>query len=71
MPNGIAYRNGFMVIRLDGDKAISYEPLITGWMDDQSDDAWGRPVDVEMLDDGSLLISDDWNGLLYRLSYRK
>jgi glucose/arabinose dehydrogenase len=71
VPNGIAYRNGFMVIRLDGDKAISYEPLITGWMDDQSDDAWGRPVDVEMLDDGSLLISDDWNGLLYRLSYRK
>jgi glucose/arabinose dehydrogenase len=60
-----------MVVRLDGNKAVSYEPLITGWLDEQSDQAWGRPVDVEVLDDGSLLISDDWKGVLYRVTYRK
>jgi glucose/arabinose dehydrogenase len=60
-----------MVVKLDGDKAVSYEPLITGWLDDPSDAAWGRPVDVEQLDDGSLLISDDWTGVLYRVTYRK
>ncbi len=60
-----------MVVRLDGNKAVSYEPLVTGWLDEKSDDAWGRPVDVEMLEDGSLLISDDWKGALYRLTYRR
>ena len=60
-----------MVVKLDGDKAISYEPLVTGWLDDQTDAAWGRPVDVEVLDDGSLLISDDWKGVLYRVTYHK
>jgi glucose/arabinose dehydrogenase len=65
----LGYR--IMVVRLDGDKAVSYEPLVSGWIDDQTDDAWGRPVDVEVLDDGSLLISDDWKGVLYRVTYRK
>ncbi len=60
-----------MVVRLDGDKAVSYEPLVSGWIDEQTDEAWGRPVDVEVLDDGSLLISDDWKGVLYRVTYRK
>lgn len=60
-----------MVVRLDGDKAVSYEPLVTGWLDEQTDQAWGRPADVEVLDDGSLLISDDWKGVLYRVTYRK
>jgi glucose/arabinose dehydrogenase len=60
-----------MVVRLDGNKAVSYEPLVTGWLDEQTEKAWGRPVDVEVLDDGSLLISDDWKGVLYRVTYRK
>ena len=60
-----------MVVTLDGDKATSYAPLVTGWMDDASDAAWGRPVDLEVLDDGSLLISDDWKGVLYRVTYHK
>jgi glucose/arabinose dehydrogenase len=59
-----------MVVRLDGNKAVSYEPLISGWLD-EADQAWGRPVDVEMLDDGSLIVSDDWNGVLYRVTYKK
>jgi glucose/arabinose dehydrogenase len=49
---------------------VSYEPLVTGWLDDATQDVWGRPVDVEVLDDGSLLISDDWKGVLYRVTYK-
>jgi glucose/arabinose dehydrogenase len=60
-----------MVVRFDGDKPVSYQPLVTGWLDDERDQAWGRPVDVEVLDDGSLLISDDWKGVLYRVTYQK
>ena len=60
-----------MVVKLDGNKAVSYEPLVSGWLDEQTDEAWGRPVDVEILDDGSLLISDDYKGVLYRLTYHK
>jgi glucose/arabinose dehydrogenase len=59
-----------MVVRLDGNKAVSYEPLISGWLDENTDQAWGRPVDVEVLEDGSLLISDDWTGAIYRVTYR-
>jgi len=28
-----------------------------------------RPVDLELMKDGSMLISDDWNGAIYRLTY--
>ncbi|HEX7840384.1 MAG TPA: PQQ-dependent sugar dehydrogenase, partial [Kofleriaceae bacterium] len=60
-----------MVVRLDGNRAVSYEPLVTGWFDEQNDTVWGRPADVEVLDDGSLLISDDYRGALYRVTYKK
>jgi glucose/arabinose dehydrogenase len=60
-----------MVVRLDGDKAVSYEPLVSGWLDEKSDQISGRPVDVEILDDGSLLVSDDWKGAIYRVTYRR
>lgn len=57
-------------VKLDGNRAVSYEPLVSGWLDEASDEAWGRPVDVEVLDDGSVLVSDDWKGVLYRITYR-
>lgn len=68
-----AHKLGYrvMVARLDGNKAVSYEPLVTGWFDEQNDTVWGRPADVEVLDDGSLLISDDYRGALYRVTYKK
>jgi glucose/arabinose dehydrogenase len=52
-----------------------YEPFVTGWLNEQTQAAWGRPVDVEELPDGSLLISDDGidgtvtDGALYRVEY--
>lgn len=61
----IGYR--VMLARLDGDRVVSYEPFAQGWL--QGDDAWGRPVDVQELPDGSLLVSDDQAGAVYRISY--
>ena len=45
----------------------SVEPLITGFL--QNNNYVGRPVDVMNMPDGSMLISDDYNGAVYRLSY--
>jgi glucose/arabinose dehydrogenase len=63
-------KNGYRVslVRLQGGRAVSYEPFVTGWLQGQS--AWGRPADVLVMPDGSLLISDDQAGAIYRVSYR-
>ena len=44
------------------------EPFFTGFV--QNNKYIGRPVDVELMHDGSLLVSDDWNGAVYRVSYK-
>jgi glucose/arabinose dehydrogenase len=43
--------------------------LITGFLEDNK--YVGRPVDVMQLKDGSLLVSDDWNGAVWRVTYGK
>jgi glucose/arabinose dehydrogenase len=63
----IGYR--IMLVRLDGNKVVSYEPFAEGWLDADGDTVHGRPVDVLMAPDGSLLVSDDSQGLVYRISY--
>lgn len=45
------------------------EPFASGWLDDATQEVWGRPVDVQELPDGSLLISDDVANCIYRVSY--
>jgi len=47
----------------------SMEPFITGFLVDNK--YLGRPVDVQQMPDGSLLVSDDWNGAVYRVTYGK
>jgi glucose/arabinose dehydrogenase len=47
----------------------SSEPFITGFLENNS--YIGRPVDVEIMKDGSMLVSDDWNGAIYRITYGK
>lgn len=42
--------------------------LVTGWLNDESQGQWGRPVDVKPANGGSLLISDDYSGTIYRLA---
>ena len=63
----IGYRVSLVKLR-DG-KAVAYEPFATGWL--QNEVAWGRPADVLVLPDGSLLVSDDHAGAIYRIVYRR
>jgi glucose/arabinose dehydrogenase len=58
------------VVKLNKDGTVnSVEPFMTGFLEDNK--YVGRPVDVMLLKDGSLLVSDDWNGAVYRISYGK
>jgi glucose/arabinose dehydrogenase len=53
----------------DGTNA-KVEPFLTGFLDKQSNAFWGRPVDVMQMRDGSLLVSDEENGAIYRISHQ-
>ena len=56
------------VVKLNKDGTVkSVEPFITGFLVDNK--YIGRPVDVQPLKDGSLLISDDYDGAVYRVTY--
>jgi glucose/arabinose dehydrogenase len=51
------------------DRPGTQTDLVTGWLDDRSQEVWGRPVDVKPATDGkSLFISDDKAGVVYQLS---
>ncbi|MEN3973610.1 PQQ-dependent sugar dehydrogenase [Emcibacter sp. SYSU 3D8] len=64
----IGYR--LMDIQMDAaGKVTGVRPFITGWLDRGR--AWGRPVDVKLLPDGSMLVSDDYAGVIYRITYGK
>jgi glucose/arabinose dehydrogenase len=68
-------KQGYRVMRIvvNGTKVVKAEPFLTGFLTDEKGDPpmWGRPVDVLVYKDGSLLVSDDYNGILYRVSYGK
>ena len=49
-------------------KVTNYTPFASGWLM-EDDEVWGRPVDLEHLPDGSLLVSDDFANAIYRISY--
>jgi glucose/arabinose dehydrogenase len=58
------------VVKLNEDGTVkSVEPFLTGFLEDNK--YVGRPVDVLLMKDGSLLVSDDWNGAVYRIGYDK
>ena len=57
-----------MVTFIDEEGNATMEPFAEGWIDENGE-YLGRPVDVEQLRDGSLLVSDDLAGALYRISY--
>jgi glucose/arabinose dehydrogenase len=58
------------IVKLQDGKVISYEPFATGWLDEEAQKASGRPVDVLQMPDGSLLVSDDQAGKIYRIVYK-
>jgi len=57
------------VITLEDSEVVKYEPFITGFM--QQEKTYGRPVAMLELDDGSLLISDDYANVIYRVTYAR
>jgi glucose/arabinose dehydrogenase len=61
----IGYR--LSLVRLEDDRAVSYEIFAEGWLRGRT--AWGRPVDVLVMPDGALLVSDDRAGAIYRISF--
>jgi len=68
-------KQGYNVTRVsfDANGKPKMEPFLTGFLTDDKADPpmWGRPVDVLVMRDGALLVSDDYNGIIYRVSYAK
>src|SRR6266545_4596875 len=69
-------KQGYDVFRVrlnENGKVLKAEPFLTGFLVDEKADPpmWGRPADVMVMRDGSLLVSDDHNGIIYRVSYGK
>ena len=54
-------------IQLNENETVKKEIFAEGWL--QENEAWGRPVDVLVMPDGALLVSDDMAGVIYRISY--
>jgi len=61
----IGYR--VSLVRVENGKGVTYEPFATGWL--QGETPWGRPADVLVMPDGSLLVSDDYAGVIYRITH--
>ncbi len=55
--------------KLEGDKVIDYSTFASGWLQ-KDGTVLGRPVDVKVAKDGALLVSDDYAGAIYRISYK-
>jgi glucose/arabinose dehydrogenase len=63
---------GYKVVRLlmkDGKPTGVYEDFLVGFVSDDKS-VWGRPVGVAVTRDGSLLVSDDGSGSIWRVTYR-
>ena len=65
----IGYRVTLVTLETSG-KAVSYTPFAEGWLQ-PGGKVLGRPVDVQEMPDGSLLVSDDYSGVIYRIRYGK
>ena len=63
----IGYRITLAVF--DKNNTARYEIFADGWL--KENEAWGRPVDIIVINDGSLLVSDDRAGVIYRISYEE
>jgi glucose/arabinose dehydrogenase len=55
------------LVRVENGRPAGHEVFASGWL--QEEGFWGRPVDLETLPDGSLLVSDDFAHVLYRITY--
>ena len=62
----IGYR--ITLVKLNDNNSVSYETFADGWLNSES--VSGRPVDIELMPDGSMLVSDDYADCIYRISYK-
>lgn len=62
-------KSGYRIssVTLKDGKADRYEVFMDGFLN--GEEPWGRPVDLCLMDDGSMLVSDDFAGAVYRVSY--
>ncbi|HEY6530630.1 MAG TPA: sorbosone dehydrogenase family protein [Cellvibrionaceae bacterium] len=64
---------GYKIVTVDTNtkkgQKTEYKVFAEGWLDDK-ENVWGRPVDVLVLPDGSLLVADDTANAIYRISYK-
>jgi glucose/arabinose dehydrogenase len=58
------------LVKINGNQSDGIESFASGWLDDATQKVWGRPVDVLELKDGSMLVSDDFANVIYRISYQ-
>ncbi len=64
------YKVVFLPFDANGQPTGSYEDFLTGFvLDDQAPTVWGRPTGLLILPDGSMLLTDDGNGRIYRIRY--
>ncbi|GAB3639631.1 PQQ-dependent sugar dehydrogenase [Spirosoma arcticum] len=65
--------SGYKVVRahFENGKPTRIDDFVTGFLVDNNQSQFGRPVGIATLPDGSLLFSDDNNGVIYRVSYKK
>jgi len=68
-------KQGYSVVRatVDGSGKVELKPFLEGFLQDAKADPpmWGRPTDVLVMKDGALLVSDDYNGVVYRVSHQR
>jgi glucose/arabinose dehydrogenase len=58
-----------VVARPTANGKAKIEPFMTGLLDEKENKHLGRPAYVLPMADGALLVSDEWNGAIYRISY--
>ncbi|MFT6370133.1 MAG: glucose/arabinose dehydrogenase [Maribacter sp.] len=63
----VGYR--IMMVTVENGEASDSIPFIDGWLNEEAQEASGRPVDILWLKDGSMLISDDYGDAIYRVTY--
>lgn len=66
-------KSGYRVVsaKIENGKVVDVQPFLEGFLDAHANSNWGRPVDVQVMPDGALLVSDDQANAIYRISYRK
>ena len=65
-------KSGHLVslVKIENGKSVGYGTFAEGWLDHDTQEAWGRPVDIFVMPDGSMLVSDDKGGMVYRIAYK-